>query len=105
MPTDAVKSYTSAADITEYWLENIIPRYFDADSVNTYRAGTLGLITDIMSTTAEDTSHAMMVARREAYPNTAQYIKSLYLHAASRYMDAPMATPASATILLMIQQS
>lgn len=102
---DNIKSYMNAAEIVDYWLKNVNPRYFNMDNVNTYRAGTLGLITDIMSTTTEDTAHAIMLARREFYPNTAQYMKSLYKHAASRYMDAPMATPATANILLMIQQS
>lgn len=102
---DNIKSYTSAADIVNYWIKNVDPRYFNMDNVNTYRAGTLGMITDIMATTTEDIAHGVMLARREFYPNTAQYLKSLYLHAASRYMDAPMATPATANILLMIQQS
>lgn len=102
---DNVKSYASEADIVNYWINNINPRYFNMDNVNTYRAGTLGMITDILGTTTEDTVHGIMLARREFYPNTAQYMKSLYTHAASRFMDAPMATPATANVLLMIQQS
>lgn len=100
-----VKTYSNAAEIVSYWIKNVNPRYFNMENVNTYRAGTLGLITDLMATTTEDTAHAVMLARREFYPNTAQYMKSLYRHAASRFMDAPMATPATANILLMIQQS
>jgi rubrerythrin len=46
-----------------------------------------------------------MIARREFYPNTAQYTKSLYTHAAARFMEAPMATPATANFILMIQES
>ena len=100
-----VKSYASAAEMVNYWITNMAPRYFEMDNVNTYRAGTLGLLNDMMGTTTEDMVHGMMVARREFYPNTAQYMKSLYRHAAAREMQAPMATPATATILLMIQQS
>lgn len=103
--SDNVKSYENAAEIVDYWINEVAPRYFDMANVNTYRAGTLGFINDVMSTTTEDTIHGMMIARREFYPNTAQYLKSLYKHAAARFMDAPMATPAQATILLMIQQS
>ena len=102
---DNVKTYTNAAEIVNYWLKHVNPLYFNMDNVNTYRAGTLGLITDLMATTTEDVTHGVMLARREFYPNTAQYLKSLYTHAASRFMDAPMATPATANILLMIQQS
>lgn len=100
-----VKSYASAAEMVNYWLNNMAPRYFEMENANTYRAGTLGLMNDMMATTTEDMVHGMMVARREFYPNTAQYMKSLYRHAAAREMQAPMATPATATILLMIQQS
>lgn len=100
-----VKSYVTAAEMVDYWINKVAPRYFEMDNVNTYRAGTLGLINDMMGTSVEDVVHGMMVARREFYPNTAQYMKSLYRHAAAREMDAPMATPATATILLMIQQS
>lgn len=103
--SDNVRNYVNAAEIVNYWLKNVNPRYFNMENVNTYRAGTLGLITDLMATTVEDTAHAVMIARREFYPNTAQYLKSLYTHAASRFMDAPMAKPATANILLMIQQS
>ena len=102
---DNIRSYVSAADMVDYWINNVAPRYFNMDNANTYRAGTLGLIMDIMGTTTEDTANAMMIARREFYPNTAQYMKSLYRHAAGRFMDAPMAIPATANILLMIQQS
>ena len=102
---DNVKSYASAAEMTNYWINQIAPRYFEMENVNTYRAGTLGLVNDLMATTTEDIVHGMMIARREFYPNTAQYTKSLYRMAAAREMDAPMAKPAIATILLMIQQS
>ena len=91
--------------MTNYWINQIAPRYFEMENVNTYRAGTLGLVNDLMATTTEDIVHGMMIARREFYPNTAQYTKSLYRMAAAREMDAPMAKPAIATILLMIQQS
>lgn len=102
---DNVRSYSDAAEITDFYLEKIAPRYFNMDNVNTYRAGTLGMILDAMSTTAEDTIHGMMIARREFYPNTAQYMKSLYRHASARFMDAPMAVPAQADVLLLIQQA
>lgn len=105
MANDSVRSYESAAEITNFWIKNIMPRYFDSSAVNTYRAGTLGYTSDIMSTVTEDSFHAMMVAKREVLPNTAQYLSSLYLHGAARLMDAPMGTPAQANILLMIQQS
>ena len=102
---DSMKTYLSAADITEQWIEKIAPRYFEMENINTYRSGTLGMILDILATTSEDTHHGIMLARREFYPNTAQYMKSLYRHAAARYMDIPMGTPAHASVLLMIQQS
>lgn len=102
---DVIKSYSSAAEIIEYWMNHIMPRYFDMSKTNTYRAGTLGAISDMMATSVEDSVHAMMIARREFYPNTAQYMSSLYTHAAARFMDAPTATPAVANVLLMIQQS
>ena len=105
MANDIIRSYENAAEMTDFWLKKIVPRYFNPDSLNTYRAGTLGYITDILSTTTEDTFHAMMIAKREVLPNTAQYLSSLYLHAAARLMDAPMANPAVATVMLMIQQS
>ncbi|MDE6041657.1 MAG: hypothetical protein K2F99_08790, partial [Muribaculaceae bacterium] len=102
---DVIKSYESAAEITQFWLNEIVPRYFDADKVNTYRAGTFGYINDILSTTAEDSMHAMIIAKREVLPNTAKFTKSLYLHAAARLMDAPMGIPATANVLLMFQES
>ena len=103
--SDVVRSNVNAAEIVDYWHTNVAPKYFNMDNVNTYRSGTLGYIDDIVATAMEDTAHAVMIARREFYPNTAQYTKSLYRHAASRQMDAPMAVPPVANMLLMIQQS
>ena len=100
-----VARYTSAAEISDYWLNQIAPNYFDFENVNTYKAGVLGYIQEILANTTEDSIHAMTVARREFYPNTAQYMKSLYKMAAARQMNLPMATPAIANILLLIQES
>lgn len=105
MANDTIRSYESAAEITKYWLEEVAPKYFDPTKINTYRAGTFGYMNDIFSSSVEDGFHAMMISKREVLPNTAQYLKSLYTHAASRFMDAPMAIPATANVLLMIQQS
>lgn len=102
---DAIKEYTGAGDITEFFLRNFMPRYFDSALISTYRAGTFGYINDLIATVTEDSMHAMTIAKREVLPNTAQYLKSLYAHAASRFMDAPMATPATANVVLLIQQS
>lgn len=102
---DAIKEYTGAGDITEFFLRNFAPRYFDPALINTYRAGTFGYITDLIATVTEDSMHAMTIAKREVLPNTAQYLKSLYAHAASRFMDAPMADPAIANLVLLIQES
>lgn len=100
-----VSQYTSAAELMEYWLKDIAPKYLDMDKVNTYRTGIFGYINETMSTMGEDSINAITVARREFYPNTAQYMKSLYKMAAARHMDLPMATPATANMLLMIQES
>lgn len=102
--TDVVK-YTSAADLSEYWLNQIAPDYFNFDNVNTYKSGVLGYLHEILGNVTEDSVHAMTIARREFYPNTAQYMKSLYKMAAARQMDLPMATPATATVLLLLQES
>lgn len=103
--SEVVRSNVNAADIVEYWHKNVAPKYFNMDNVNSYRSGTLGYIDDIVATATEDTAHAVMIARREFYPNTARYTKSLYRHAAARQMNAPMAVPPTANMLLMIQQS
>ena len=100
-----VSRNTSAADLMDYWIANLAPKYMDLQKTNLYRTGTFGYINEVLSTMGEDSINAITVARREFYPNTAQYMKSLYKMAAARKMDLPMATPATARVLLMIQES
>lgn len=98
-------NYTNISNIKQYWLETIAPNYFDFDNVNTYQGGMFGYINEIMGNSVEDTAVSVNIARREFYPNTAEYESSLYKMAALQRMDAPLATPATANALLLLNMN
>lgn len=79
--------------------------YFDFDTKQLHRTGVFGYINEVMATTNMDTYHGVTVARREFYPNTANYTKSLFKMAALQQIDYPMANAGVATAVLLLHES
>lgn len=98
------KNYTNIASIKEHWIKEIAPQFFNFEDVNLYQGGIFGYINNIMGEVTEDTALSVNIARREFYPNTAQYEASFYKMAALHQIDAPMAIPATATAHLLLNQ-
>ena len=96
--------YTSQSSITQDWLENIAPKYFDFDQTNNLRTGLFGYINEVMGNTVEDTFNAVTIARREFYPTQAQYVNSIYRMGALQELDAPMSVPAVVNAVLVIKE-
>ena len=74
--------YTDPATIQKEWIENIAPKYFNFDTSELHRTGEFGYTNEVMATVESDTAHGVSIARREFYPTTAKYTKSLYKMAA-----------------------
>lgn len=96
--------YTDPAEVQNFWLTNIAPKYFNFDTSELHRTGEFGYTNEVMSTVESDTAHAVSIARREFYPTTAQYTKSLYKMAALQQIPYPMTNPAQATAILLITE-
>lgn len=96
--------YTDPAEVQKFWLTNIAPKYFNFDTTELHRTGEFGYTNEVMSTVESDTAHAVSIARREFYPTTAQYTKSLYKMAALQQIPYPMTNPAQATAILLITE-
>ena len=88
-----VKKYTSTAEVQEFWINEIAPKYFNFENTNNYRSGLFGYINEVMSTALMDTHQSINIARREFYPVSAQNPQSFYKMAAVQKLDLPMATP------------
>ena len=58
-----------------------------------------------MSTIENDTAHGVSIARREFYPTTAKYTKSLYKMAALQQISYPLANPAEASAILLMREN
>ena len=101
----AYTNYTAPTEALSQWLETIAPMYFDFDTKQLHRTGVFGYINEVMATTNMDTYHGVTVARREFYPNTANYTKSLFKMAALQQIDYPMAHAGVATAVLMLHES
>lgn len=99
-----VKKYTSAAELQNFWVDNIAPNYFDLENINNYRSGIFGYINEILSTVTMDTHLAINIARREFYPVSAQHTTSIYRMASLQQLDLPMVTPGSCKSILMLDR-
>lgn len=101
----AYTNYSSQTEALSQWLETIAPMYFDFDTKQLHRTGVFGYINEVMSTVNNDTYHGVTVARREFYPNTANYTKSLFKMAALQQIDYPMAKAGVASAVLLIREA
>lgn len=96
--------YTNPADAYNFWLTNIAPKYFNFDVKELHRTGVFGYVNEVMSTIENDNAHAVSIARREFYPTTAQYTKSLYKMAALQQLSYPLANPAEASAVMLMKE-
>lgn len=94
--------YTDPAEVLSFWLENISPKYFNFDTKELHRTGEFGYTNEVMATVSSDAAHAVSIARREFYPTTAQYTKSLYKMAALQQIPYPLSNPAQASVILLM---
>lgn len=97
--------YTDPVSAQDFWFKEIAPKYFNFNVANLHRTGIFGYVNETMSTVENDTAHAVSIARREFYPTTARYTKSLYKMAALQQISYPFANPAQATAILLMQES
>lgn len=98
------KNYSSIYNIKEYVYNNIIPKYFDLDSVNDLNVGLLGYTTELISSNMEDTLNTVTTLVKEMFPNLAQLPESLYNYAALYKMDNLFVNPSSMKIVLLIKK-
>ena len=103
--TNVRASYTNLADIKSYWINTIAPNYFNFSNTNNYNSGIFGYVNEIMANTTEDAFNAIAIARREAYPITAQFTSSMYTMAALQSIEIPLTTPATCKCALIIPQN
>lgn len=99
-----IKKYTSTAELQDYWINTIAPKYFDFDVINNYRSGLFGYINEVMATITMDTHQSINVARREFYPVSAQNPQSIYKMAALQQINLPMAKPARCKAVLILDR-
>lgn len=97
-------TYTNLSDIKSYWINTIAPNYLDFNNVNNYSVGIFGYVNEVMANTTEDAFNAIAIARREAYPVTAQFTSSMYAMATLQSIEIPLTTPASCKCALIIPQ-
>lgn len=98
-------SYTNLADIKSYWMNTIAPNYLNFNNVNNYNIGIFGYVNEVMANTTEDAFNAIAIARREAYPVTAQFTSSMYAMATLQSIEIPLTTPATCKCALIIPQN
>ena len=96
--------YTNPANAYDFWMKNIAPKYFNFDTKELHRTGIFGYVNEVMSTVENDSAHAVSIARREFYPTTASYTKSLYKMAALQQLSYPLANPAEASAIMLMKE-
>lgn len=98
------RKYTSSAEVQDFMIGNIAPKYFDFENVNNYRSGLFGYINEVISQITMDTHNAINIARREFYPVTAENPRSFYKMAALQKIGLPLVVPGQCKAVLILDQ-
>jgi hypothetical protein len=99
-----IKDKSNIANIKDDWLKLVAPKYFDFKNTNLYTSGIFGYTNEILSEAEEDSYNAMSIARREVYPISAVNTDSLYKMATLQRISLPVATPATVSAILLLQE-
>lgn len=96
--------YSSIYALKTYAREELIPKYFNMDTVNDINVGLLGYVTELATNTLEDTFNTVSVLMNEMFPNLAVIPETIYTNAALFKMSGLFSTPAELNCVLFIPE-
>lgn len=100
----AVKNYTDVFNIKKMYMEDIAPKYFNVDEINTLNVGLFGQVNDILATTTEDVYNVVATYINELIPVRAVMPESIYGYATTVQLDNLFARAAETTGVLYINK-
>lgn len=98
------RDYSSNYKIKEFIINNVAPKFFDLDEVNQYNVGLIGYVTEMESTTSEDTFNAMNIFMKETHPSRATMPDTIYTNASIYSVDNIMGRAGEVKGLLFIKE-
>ena len=95
---------TDIYEIQEYWLANIVPKYFNLGNLSLNRAGLFGYINEIESHSVEQIINENSLLYNELFFKKASLPESIYAYASQYNITNTTATPASMDFALIIPE-
>lgn len=100
-----VKNYNDIYNIKKMILEDIAPKYFNVDDLNTLNVGLFGYVNETIATTTEDTYNTISTYINELIPVRARLPESIYGYATTVQLNQLFATAAEMQMVLIFEKT
>ena len=100
-----IKNYNDIYSIKKMILEDIAPKYFKVDELNTLNVGLFGYVNETIATTTEDTYNTISTYINELIPVRARLPESIYGYATTVQLHQLFANAAEMQMVLIFEKS
>lgn len=97
-------NYSDVYELKDFAINDIAKKYFEIEDVNLLNIGTIGYVTDLVTTVTEDTFNSISTFLREKFVHLAQFPETLYNHATRLQIENLTATPSVLNMTLLINE-
>lgn len=99
------RNYSSIYNMKDYVVNTLAPKYLNMDEVNDLNVGLFGVVTELLSTIADDSFNTTTTYMNEMFPNRAILPETIYNDAALFQEDDFFTTPAEMMGWIFILES
>lgn len=100
----AMRDYSSIHNMKKFIMDQIAPKYFNMDETNDLTIGSLGFMTELVGTSAEDSYNTVSVYLNEMFPHLAIIPETIYNNATLFKIDGTFGTAAESTMYIFIPE-
>lgn len=99
-----IRNYKDNFSFKEFTLNTLVPKFFPDEDISTLTTGLLGMITEALSITTEDSFNTVSTIIKEFFPNKASLPETIYNYAALFQTTAGMGSACVCNFLLVFDE-
>lgn len=103
--TEITRDYIDNFSIKESIIDELIPKYFPGEDISTLNVGLIGLTSELIANTTEDTFNTVSTLMKEIYPNRAQLPETIHSNAAIFQVSNIFSKPSICSFLIILKES
>lgn len=103
--TEITRDYVDNFSIKESVIDELIPKYFPDEDISTLNVGLIGLTSELIANTTEDTFNTVSTLMKEIYPNRAQLPETIHSNAAIFQVSNIFSKPSICSFLIILKES